>query len=147
MRTDRRNKDDTIRSGDQALYAWGQSVLNGDLEALMHARSGGLGDRGPVIRAPGTHSNPPLSLLLTAERHKLTLALSVDNIVEQWRTKRDTALFAAIADSLYAAPYKMTNEETAQVMGVSERTIKGARSQMRRSVLLSLRLAGNRDVE
>lgn len=131
-----------IANGDEALTLWGDAKRNGNLEALMHARSGGLSEGRPVRirqRGDGTHTNPPLAICLVAEQHKMHWAQTIDGEVSRWRRDPATRLWAVIAEVHYANPYRPTNADTARALDVSVRTIVGARSKMRREVMQSLR--------
>lgn len=140
----RKRRDHDIRNGDEALTLWGDAKRNGWIEALLNARSGGFGEGRPVRlrqRSDGNHSNPPLSICMIAEQHKMNWCCTIDGEVSRWRHDHDTRLLAKIADQHYCNPYRPTNAETARALGISVRTVVGARSKMRREVMQTLRQA------
>lgn len=132
-------RDSDIRVGDALLWAWGESLRSGRLEAALRASVATLDEDG-TPRAPGTHSNPTLSRILAAEADEkerggqVWTALLVEREISQWRRNRHQRLWVKVAEAYYAAPHPRDNAEVARLLDVTTRTVEGIRSQMRRYV-------------
>lgn len=137
-------RETIIRVGDAMLWAWGEARKNGWLEAVLKASVAAIDEDG-TPRAPGTHSNPTLSRLMACEveteyeSKKNRAALTVECEMAHWRRDKHTALWVEVAEAYYAAPHLRSNREVGQMLKVSERTVEGIRSQMRRLLVMAIR--------
>lgn len=127
-----------IRVGDALLWAWGEAKRNGSLEAVISASLAATSEDG-AKKAPGTYSDPTFARILAAEARELSAAMTVDREIRHWRKDRHTKLWADVAFEYYAGPRGQTNGIVARKLNVSERTVEGCRSQMRRYLVMAIR--------
>ena len=125
------------RMGDGLLWGWGELKRAGLLDALLIASISSIREDG-TIGAPGTHSDPTLSRLLEAENQAASTALLVDREVTHWDAMPETHLWADVARTFYAAPYRRENDEVAKMLRVSKRAVVQARSEMRRMIVITV---------
>lgn len=129
----------TFRVGDAMLWAWGEARRTGWLEAVLAASVAAI-DEDTTPRAPGTHSDPTLARIVACEAdgeyeaRKRRAALTVECEMAHWRRDRHQRLWAIVADAYYAAPHPRTNAEVGRILEISERSVEGIRSQMRRTL-------------
>lgn len=131
-------RDTIIRVGDALLWSWGEAKRNGALEAVISASLAAVNEDG-TKRAPGTYSNPTCARILAAEARDLSAAMTVDREVMHWAKGQFTKLWAQVAHEYYAGPRGQTNGVVARKLKVSERTVEGCRSQMRRYLVMAIR--------
>jgi hypothetical protein len=130
------------RVGDAMLWAWGEARKNGWLERLLLASVAAIQEDG-TPRAPGTHSDPTLARLMACEveeefeSKKNRAAFLVECEMAHWRKDRHLMLWAKVAQEYYAGPHLRTNEEVGHLLKISERTVEGIRSQMRRMLFMA----------
>lgn len=126
------------RVGDALLWSWGEAKRTGQLEAVVSASLAAVNEDG-TKRAPGTYSNPTCARILAAEARELSDAMTVDREMRHWARDKFTRLWVQVAKEYYAGPRARTNAHVARILNVSERTVEGCRSQMRRYLVMAIR--------
>ncbi|WP_420465602.1 hypothetical protein [Panacagrimonas sp.] len=130
------------------MWAWGEAVRNGELERVLIASLASINEDG-TSRSPGTHSDPTLARViacdpitdpetLVRDAH-LQAAMMVETEMQHWRKDRHQRFWTEVATAYYAGPHGRTNAEVGRLLKVSERTIEGVRSQMRRYLVMAAR--------
>jgi hypothetical protein len=132
--------DDIVRIGDACLFAWGDAKRHGLIEAIVTGRLDAQAERIP--RASGSHTDPTLARLLSAESQGVQVVLAIDNEITKWRSDRHMKLWADVVTIVYVERGQPTNRDCARRLGVSARTVELVRSQARRMILLCTASSG-----